>query len=485
MPNLNVYALIGLGREGYSSYTYLRSVHPTALFVAYDDKNALNDSEKWQKVAKIDKKIVFFQETNEFLAEFKEKCLSHPGCQIMVLKTPGVPPSHPLVQTLKARPWSDRVRWTSNTSLFFENVETINTDRGNRRLVTIGVTGTKGKSTTTSLIHHVLATAGLPVVLGGNIGKPPLDLLPELEQLLRVTPEEQSVFVVLELSSHQLSDLSVSPHVAVIQEIVPEHLDYYPDFESYVAAKSHIARYQRPEDLVIYNSDYTLLVNVATLSPGRHVTFTTDQCPAQISQIVPLEQLPLKGSHNLLNVMPSLLIAREYGLSTEVLREALLSFKPLPHRIELVATREGVTYFNDSLSTTPGAAVAAIRSFPRSTVILLAGGYDRHLDYSSLGRTIIEQQVKAVLLFPTTGQRIRSAVEAAAKTANAPLPTLVSVTTMAQAVEQARSIATRGDIVLLSPASASFNMYKDYQERGEAFKMEVEHARERHRQQDK
>lgn len=468
---VDAYILIGLGREGFSSYQFVRSQHPDTPILAYDDKNVLEKSENWQKIAKNDEKIQFFHEKSALLTVISQQKHTQ---RLVALKTPGIPNHHPVVAALHSPEWSATVHWTSNTSLFFAQIAELK--NSSTQIVTIGVTGTKGKSTTTSSIHHLLHTAGLPCLLGGNIGKPPLDLLPELKQLLqqpRSSTHPSPIFVVLELSSHQLSDLSVSPNIAVIQEIVPEHLDYYPNFEAYVEAKSHIARAQHADDTIIYNSQFALPSQLAQLSAARHRPFTTDSAEQELSRIIPLSQLPLKGKHNVLNVMPTLLIAREYGLSTEVVKAALLSFRPLPHRLEFVARQRGVDYYNDSLSTTPDAAIAALASFPNSHVILLAGGFDRHLDYTQLGQQIIAHGVKAVVLFPTTGVRIRSAVESAAAKANAPLPKLVDASNMDEAVKKARSLATDGDTVLLSPASASFNMYRDYQERGEAFKRSV------------
>ncbi len=475
----SLYVLLGLGREGFSTYTYLRALHPNAQFLGFDDKKVEFEVEKWQKVTKIDQNIQFFHDKSSFFAALtlaSQSNLSAPpkqpdGGKVVVFKSPGISPAHEIAHSLMQAEWAQRVEWNTNTNLFFELLAKYDSNQ----LMTIGVTGTKGKSTTTALIHHVLTHAGLPAFLGGNIGRPPLDMLEEVLAKLEERPAPaQRVYVVLELSSHQLSDLRFSPRMAVIQEIVPEHLDYYPDFEAYIAAKSQIARYQHPDDLVIFNIDYKIPTQLAELSGGRHRSYTTAGSQTEIEQLVPLAQLPLKGEHNLLNIMPSLLIARELNLEPDLVREAIRSFQPLPHRMELVPSTDEVTYYNDSLSTTPEAAMAAISSFETGRVILLAGGYDRHLDYTALGEAIIQAKVKLVVLFPTTGTRIKQAVLTAADKLKTPAPTLIDAEDMATAVASTRAAAELGDVILLSPASASYNMYRDYQERGDAFKREVE-----------
>jgi UDP-N-acetylmuramoylalanine--D-glutamate ligase len=467
--------IIGFGREGQSSLKYLQATHPHAIFLIFDDKSVEKLSENAKKLLKNHKNAHFFSEKVELfskLTQIQDKegadARTRDETSVLVVKSPGVPPSHPILRELKSH-FEIKAQFTTNTQLFFEFLQ----KNQYPNLQIIGVTGTKGKSTTSALIHHALKTSHLDALLGGNIGVPPLDLIPQVKSWMG-RAKTAPLFIVLELSSHQLSDLTFSPNIAVIQNIVPEHLDYYPDFDSYVSAKSHIARYQKTSDLVIYNTDYPQSTQLAQLSVGRHKAFTTASCQEQIEAIVPLDQLTLKGTHNLLNIMPSVIIARELGLSTEAIKNSLTSFKPLPHRMEWVAEVDGVTYYNDSLSTTPESAVAAIKSFAAGSVILIAGGFDRGLIFDELGKVIAEQAVKACLLLPTTGSKIAQAI-LKSKTTTDPgkkpsLPLIRQVESLEQAVVEAQKIAQENDVVLLSPASASFNMFKDYAHRGEVFK---------------
>ena len=448
--------LVGLGREGWSSFQFfLNNFPPETKFELVDDQVRGNLVKKWQ-TTEIDQLVVNqriqFWTTNSFLENFALN-----SNELIAVVSPGIPPRHSLVE------WLDRagVPQTSNTQLFFDIAMPDRATNSNLELpkllqqpILIGVTGTKGKSTTTAAIHHVLRSAGVPTVLGGNIGVPPLDLVKSLQ-----TNVTERTYVVLELSCHQLAQLTTSPHIAVVMSITPEHLDYYPDFAQYQKAKAAICRYQNKEDLVIYASDNEAATQIAQLSPGTKLTIP------QVSPVIAASSLKLVGQHNYHNVLPSVLISLRLGITPQVIQASLIDFAGLPHRLQLVAEHNQVRYYNDSLATTPEATIAAIQSFEGQSIILIAGGFDRGLDYVQLARAIDSSSVKAVLLLPTTGEKIAQQLHKVT-----PVDLLVEeVPDLTTAVERAKQLATPEDVVLLSPASASFNQFKDYAERGEAF----------------
>ncbi|HYD34783.1 MAG TPA: UDP-N-acetylmuramoyl-L-alanine--D-glutamate ligase [Vitreimonas sp.] len=464
-PSLNHLVIFGLGREGWSSWQFFHHHQPDLTVTLVDDKPLSELAPQWQTAVANSSRVRFFTSAE----------LDHSGWdnQTLLIKTAGIPYTHPLLQAATAR----HLSITTNTQLFFEltNTTAFLAEQGlsNYPLSTIGVTGTKGKSTTTSVIYHVLKENQQPIVVGGNIGVPPLDLWPELSQLASHHPPQTTLLIALELSCHQLSDLRTSPHIAVVQDITPEHLDYYATFEEYVAAKAHITAFQTPNDYVIYNPEFAQPRQLAEASsahklPLTEFTVTSDELLYRNQFIIKLSDIPLKGQFNLQNVMPAIVIGAQLGLSAEAMAAAIKTFLPLSHRLELVGTAQGVEYYNDSLSTTPVATIAALDSFAQQPVVLVAGGYDRHLEYDELARKIVASSVTGLVLFPNTGERIWAAVERADANKAAQLPH-VFVEEMPEAVQHAAQLAAAGGVVLLSPASASFNHFKDYADRGHQF----------------
>lgn len=460
--------IFGLGGEGFSTYSYLRAQSTEEAFLFVDDKPLTALSLEWQKIVSSDKLVQFFHSAEVTEVELRD-------CRIV--KTPGIPPTHPvalLAQELQ-------LEVTSNTRLFFEYLQ-----KNAPKTRTIGVTGTKGKSTTTALIHHVLTSAGLPALLAGNIGKPALDLVPQVDEMVH---SGQRPIVILELSSHQLMDLPYSPKIAVVLDITPEHLDYYASFAEYTAAKSVICRYQSPEDLIIFNPTLQGARELAKLSPAKQLLFADtadnvdtgilaaaldgDKILSQGKTILSATKLPLTGRHQWLNALPSVIIGVHLGLADEQIAAALQSFRPLPHRLELVATHNEVKYYNDSQATTPEAAIAALQSFPKNSVALIAGGSEKHVDLSAFSKEIIERGVLAVALFPPTGKAIREQIELYAGQLAKPKPDMQLVHSMPEAVQFARRYAKPNTTVLLSPACASFGIFNNYQDRGEQFRSEV------------
>lgn len=471
--------IVGLAREGRSTYHFLRHHFPDLELWCTDDQPLDKLDSEWQQSLANDS-LLHWVAMADALAQAQPT---------LIFKTPGLPPSHPLVQAAQAA----GLTFTSNTQLFFDLIKTA--PDSDHRFQVIGVTGTKGKSTTSSLLYHLARTASLPSVLGGNIGVPPLDLWAQLRDIEKESTERPAR-IILELSAHQLADLHTSPHVAVIQNIVPEHLDYYASFEEYVAAKSQLTRFQTEHDWVVFNPDFEQTAKLAALSPGRQLLFShhwqpelrayvqdgfvwsQDPTTQTKTQIIAITDIPLKGEHNLQNVMPSVVMAQSWGVAPEVLKTAIQTFKALEHRLEFVAEVHGVKYYNDSMSTMPGATIEAVKAFADQPLILIAGGHDRHLDFSELGRQLAQSPwLKKVILFPPTGERIwettTQAAQDAASDTQLRLPEQVMVETMAAAIAAANQSAKPGDVVLLSPASASFGLFTDYRDRGQQFKSAV------------
>ena len=337
----------------------------------------------------------------------------------------------------------------------------------------LGITGTKGKGTTTALMHALLETdSSARVFSGGNIGRPPIEFMDELQPTDRV---------VLELSSFQLQDLGQSPHIAVVLSVTEDHLDYHADRAEYIAAKKPICRYQTSDDILVVNRDcptvrtfadesLAALWSFSTTAPSIPGAWVADGqlwacCSgAQPIAICPVEDIPLRGRHNWSNVAAAVAGALAFGAPATHFAEAIRSFAGLPHRLEYVAERDGVTYYNDSLGTTVDAACAAIQAFD-VPLLLIAGGASKGADFSALGTAIAEANVRAVLLIGQEAPRIAAVVQQAGAS-----EVVHCCRELPQALDTARRLAQPGDVVLLSPACASFDQFSSYAERGDLFK---------------
>lgn len=475
--------LIGLGREGVSSYRYLQPLFPQAHWLLADDRPLVELDSLWQRTA-AEPTVRFIP-----LSDLATLVSSLAGGPVLVVKTAGIPIEKPGIQACLAT----GATLTSNTALFLTACKAMATPPQ-----TIGVTGTKGKSTTASMIYHVLKENGVPIVLTGNIGIPPLEALQDAVFMQNAAGEQQ-VTVVLELSSHQLRELTISPQVAVIQDITPEHLDYYVDFAHYLEAKAAICQFQTEEDRVLYNPAYAAPTTLARRSQAKKLLFSLEKiipggteaeltppvrCYARDGwlwfderQVIALEEVPLLGQHNLLNTMPALCIALAlYNLPVDSVANAIRSFTALPHRLEYAGTVKGVRYYNDSQATTPEATIAAVQSFPSNPMILLVGGSDKGVSFEQLGAVIAQANVTHLLLFPPMGENIAAAVKAAvaATQPGVTMPAMTTVHSMSEAVTLAAAAAKPGSVVLLSPACASFGLFKNYQDRGDQFKAAVQ-----------
>ena len=387
--------------------------------------------------------------------------------QDVIFRTPGLRPDVPELEAARAR----GSVITSEMEVFFQVCP----------CPIIAVTGSDGKTTTTTIIAELLRAAGHTVHVGGNIGHP---LLAESDT---IRPTD---WAVLELSSFQLMTMTRSPHIAVLTNLAPNHLDVHKSMEEYVWAKENIFRHQQPGDIAVFNLDNAITRELSAHAPGRALYFSRQAEPengvflrgdAVISrrdgherQIMTTEDIRLPGVHNVENYMAA--IAAVEGLvPDETIRTFARTFNGVEHRIELVRTYHGVRFYNDSIASSPSRTIAGLRSF-KEKVILIAGGYDKHIPFDVLGPEVVEH-VKLLILCGATADKIRAAVEQAPGYCPGH-PEILEVTPFQRAVEAARDRAQPGDVVTLSPACAAFDQFKNFMERGKTFKAIVNGWRE-------
>lgn len=428
----------------------------------------------------------------------------------IVFRSPGIPYLSSKIQKLKKY----KVEISSQTKLFFELCPA----------VIIGVTGTKGKGTTSTLIFEILKRSGKNVFLAGNIGQDPFNYLEKLQP---------SDIIVLELSSFQLQDLDKSPHIAVVLNITVDHLDHHKDREEYLEAKKSIAKFQNKNDYIVVNADYPDSKNFSKLSKSKNLYFSAkkkvrsgcyykdgwiwlagvkaplirvrqladgglETCRTPM-RICPREDIKLLGKHNLENVTAAISAAMLAGATIQGIQNAIKTFSGLEHRLEYAGKFNGAKYYNDSFSTTPQTTIAAINSFD-DPIILIAGGSDKGADFTLMASEIIDGKVKAVILIGDMAENILNALLKVKNknkkfeikiikngTKYSPLSqggagggllkysplVITGCASMKQIVKAASQISEKKDIVLLSPACASFDMFKNYKERGMMFKEEV------------
>jgi len=355
----------------------------------------------------------------------------------LVVASPAISPTNAFLDAARAR----GVPITTEIRLFIERCPA----------AIIGVTGTKGKSTTTAMLGKILCTGGRQTWVGGNIGK---SLLADLDRI------QKSDLVALELSSFMLAHLGEmrwSPHVAVVTIVLADHLEWHGTLEAYLDAKKNILRFQDPDDYAVLNEQDLACAGLAREAQGKVIFFGTQNRKRF--------DLKLPGEHNQLNAQAAFTAAEIFGVDWAKAREALADFTGLPHRLELVHESAGVCYVNDSIATIPDAAVAALESFPPKKVIQIVGGYDKGLPITAMCAALVER-AKAVLCIGATSQRIAQLLEQSPLQSAAPA---YRCHDLATAVTIARKIATPGDVVLLSPGFASYDQFANFEQRGEEF----------------
>lgn len=424
--------IAGYGVEGKSNLVYFRQKFPEAKFVVADEREVMDIPEG------------VMVQSGEGVFE----CLNDAD---MVVRTAGLPP-----RNIKTR---GKV-WSATNEFFQECPAPI-----------IGVTGTKGKGTTCSLIASILRAAGKTVHLVGNIGVPALDVLPNISA---------DDIVVYELSSFQLWDLEKSPHIAVVLMIEPDHLDVHTDLADYLGAKANITAGQLTTDRVVYNVDNYYAVEVAAASVGQRLPYPTERTAHiqgryfyyQDTELCEVDQLQLAGKHNLENACAAITAVWPWVQEPSVIAEGLRSFDGLPHRLKFIAEKNSVQFYDDSISTTPGSAIAAMRAFNQSKVLIL-GGLDKGADYTGLAQELANSDsLRGVVLVGSNAEHIATMLQQAGLDDAKMLQK--GLVAMPEVVSTAVNLAQSGDIVILSPAAASFDQYKNYSDRGEQFVAAVE-----------
>ena len=396
----------------------------------------------------------------EVLELEKQGCTLHVGENYLeglsadvVFRTPGMHPGNPALEALRA----SGAEVTSEMEVFFQLCP----------CKIIAVTGSDGKTTTTTLISEMLKAQGYRVWLGGNIGTPLLSEIPHMTQ---------GDMAVVELSSFQLMDMDRSPQVAVVTNLAPNHLDVHKDMQEYVEAKKNIFRYQDETGVLIVNGDNAITAPFRGNGKTRFFTrqgHTDNGATLENGwicrdgeKVLDTRDILLPGVHNIENYMAAIL-AVEGLVSDENIRQVAKTFGGVEHRIELVAVKNGVTYYNDSIASSPSRTIAGLESFPQK-VLLIAGGYDKHIPYDVLG-PVICARVKKLYLNGATAEKIRQAVVQAPQYREGS-PEIAMCGDLYRAVEAASREAQPGDVVLLSPASAGFDQFKNFMERGNVFK---------------
>ena len=436
-------ALVGFGVENQAAFRYWQTKAVTPVICDHDLNVAVPEGTETQ---------------------LGEKYLENLDRFDIIVRTVGM---HPKVILEKNPDVAHKI--TTAVNLFFEECQ----------VPIIGVTGTKGKGTTSTLIFKILEAAGKKVCLAGNIGTPMLDILPQTSGL---------DYVVLELSSFQLQDVKYSPAVAVCLMVVPEHLNWHQDFADYKRAKANMFRYQNSDGIAIFNALNPSSTDIAATSPTAkklsyavaepgidlppvYTVLVKDEAVCYHNQVVvKVEEVKLLGRHNLENVCAA--VAATIGLvegKLEAIKSAVSGFTGLEHRLEFVREVSGVGFYNDSFSTTPETAIAALKSFTQPKIAIL-GGSDKGIPFEELAETVARSGVKHVLAIGQTGPVIAGLLRAHGFNSI----TTEGLSSMPEIVDKARELATPGDVVLLSTGCASFGMFHDYKDRGNQFKAAVQ-----------
>lgn len=393
-------AILGFGREGKAVFKFLRK------------------QEHGIKIAILDKKF-----DKGYLKNLKQFNV--------VYRSPGVPYNFKEIQeAIKAG-----VRFSSATDLFFKNAEGL----------IIGITGTKGKGTTSTLIYKILKAAGKDVYLAGNIGKPAINILPKLKK---------NSMTVLELSSFQLQNLKHSPHIAIVLDIFPDHMDAHKDFKEYFESKSSITRYQTKKDKVFYIASNKYARTIAVKSKGKKIAINV-----KTFKIFKPKNMKICGEHNFKNAAMAAVVTLYIGINKKKILKTIRNYRGLPHRLELIRTIKGIKIYNDSASTNPMTTVAAIKSFKENNVLIM-GGKDKGLDYKPVTEALKNSFTKLVVLFGKNKKKIARAIKG---------NKIIFAKDLRAALKSALKNSRAGETVIFSPGAASFDMFVDYKDRGKKF----------------
>ena len=430
--------ILGFGKEGKSSYHFLRRyLDNIPLVIADKNENIINDES-----LKSDKNVSFILGDNylDNLEDFD-----------IILKSPGI--SFKDIDTSKIK---DKI--SSQIQILLKYYRT----------KVIGITGTKGKSTTSSLIYDIIKNNQKKGLLLGNIGNPIFDYIEELEQ---------QEFLVVELSSHQLEFVTYSPHISIITNFYEDHLDHTKSVEDYYKSKLNIVKYQNDNDYLIYYKGSSKLdtwinktiVKATTLSVDFDNTLLYTYCSNNYIYVDKKkiyninDKRNLIGNHNLINVMLALTVSKILNLDNEKSIKAINNFKPLEHRLELVGTYDGITYYNDSIATIPDATINGIKALGQVNTLIF-GGLNRGIDYSEFIEYLDNADIDNLICMPTTGHMIAKELK---KTKG---KNIYIVDTLEEAVKRAKEVTKKGTICLMSPAAASYEYFKNFEEKGNRYK---------------
>lgn len=436
--------ILGAAREGISTANFLTKNYPE-IRLSFADKNS-NKPEIEAALSKNNLKAEHIFNGEDYLDSLDSTLYSDLA---LVFRSPGISLHNEKIQNAK----KNGIIFSSQTELF------LSTCPGK----VIGITGTKGKSTTSTILFQILKEAKQKVKLIGNIGIPAIDLLEEAEE---------DDFFVFELSSYQLDGIKISPKYAVILDIFSDHLDYHADNgkngqENYVKAKKNIYLNQNQDSVVFYNSYNPFLNNIEKETKA----FKIDYSKFEIE--IP-EASNLKSKAEVTNFKIAACVANHLGIKPEQIKKAALDFKPLEHRLEFITTKNKISFYNDSLATTPEALLNAIDSLSRNLETLICGGNDRGIDYTKLGEPLAQSKIKNIILLDNkslntkAGEKIMLEVKKHKNDKN-----FFSAGSMKEAIELAFRHTKEDKSCLLSPAASSFGMFRDYRDRGEQFKNEI------------
>lgn len=414
--------ILGFGREGQSTYSYIRKHLPDKV-LTIADKN---------KVEIADENINLI---------YGDDYLTHLGEFDIVFKSPGI-------AFLNDNMYPDTTEITCQTDMFLRFCKP----------TVVGITGSKGKTTTSTLIYEMLKAGGINTCLIGNIGVP----------VFEKADEDESLVAVIEMSSHQLEFTTVSPHIAVLVNIYEEHLDHYKTgFAGYVAAKLNIAVHQNKDDMFVYNPEQNLdgVVDWDKVIKGIAcpVTFTAAAQDGFVNELWHSTQY-LKGEHNRQDIAYALAVARKFGVSDEAVRKAIKDFKGIEHRLEYVGEIDGIIWYNDSIATIPKSVKEGVKAIGNVDTLIF-GGLDRGLDYSEFTDFLKNSDIENLIGLPETGHNIIKVLKAEGCGKNT-----VCAEDMAAAVKAADELTEKGKSCLFSPAAASYNFYKNFEEKGRHFK---------------
>ena len=446
-------AILGFGREGKAVLKFLKK--------STQYKNA--------EISILDKKTD--KDYLKNLAQFD-----------IIFRSPGIPYNLPEIQsTIKKG-----VKFSSATQLFFDEINKMVRRGASTELSrmsspqVIGITGTKGKGTTSTLLYKILKAAGKKTYLAGNIGKPAVELLPKLKK---------NSIAILELSSFQLQDLKYSPSIAVVLNVFEDHLDSHKNFNEYVNSKANIAKWQRKSDKIFYDASNKRSKWIAEKSQGEKTPVSLFQYSQEFENEFCIKNLKIPGEHNFKNVAMAATVAQSFGIKPDIIKKVIKNYRGMEHRLELVNSKVlkniEINFYNDSASTNPYTAAAAVRAFPNQPKILICGGKDKNLDYAPFAKALKNSDTKMVILFGENKKKIAKAISGIKNNESPHINNYVrdelrimEVKNLKQAVQLAYKTAKKLInlsvyqliTIIFSPAAASFDMFKDYKDRGKKFR---------------